>query len=483
MVRKDDKTTIETLQARLIALSALVGRANLAASMGLSFGGKRDIYDALGYPKNIKYTDYAVRYARQDIAGAVIDRPADATWDGDLELLEGEDDKDTRLEEAWRKLRDDLKLVSIFNRADKLSGIGKYAVLVLGLSDVKKVEDFALPVTKSTESKEGKSSKLLYVLPVGEGNAPVDAWEKQPDNKRYGLPKTYLIKINEPGGNTPREIKVHYTRVIHIVQNVLESDVEGYPVLEGVYNRLMDLEKLVGGSAEMFWRGARGGYQGKVDKDYTLTPEIKEDLKKQLDEYEHDLRRFLVNEGVSIESLQQQLADPKNAVDVQIQMISARTQIPKRILTGSERGELSSSQDKEEWSNYVKRRREKFAEPAIVRAFIDICMKYGILPAVGTKGGYQVQWSDLFALSDADKVKIGKDRSAAIKEYSANPMAEMIFPPDAFYQFCLGLNPEQIDLVKEMLKAFREDQLDEEEEVIEEEEQIIEETQQTIEEE
>jgi DNA topoisomerase IB len=437
--------TIQDLQQKIQVLSALVTRASYASQLGLQFSGERDLYQALGYDLIITYSMYYSHYERQDIAKAIIDRPVKATWSGQLNIIEGQDDKDTALETAWTEINDRLSLKSIFSRVDRLAGIGKYAIIVLGLSDVSKTEDFRKPAS-------GTKNKLMYVKPISEENAKIDTWEKNPNSERFGLPLLYNVKITEPGSSTSMDIFVHYSRVIHIVDDILESEVEGSPRLQAIYNRLMDLEKLVGGGAEMFWRGARGGYQGNVDKDFTLTQTEKDDLINQIDEYEHNLRRILINKGVTYESLQQQLADPKGTFDVLIECISAETGIPKRILMGSERGELSSSEDADEWDAYVQNRRDEFAEPRIVRPFVSICQKYGILPEAST-GKYDVQWSDLFAKSEKESVDIGRTRTAAIKEYVSDPTAEMVMPVKAFYQFCLGLKEEDIELIEEMREA------------------------------
>jgi len=431
---------IQTLQDRLTVLSQLVGRAQLAAKLGQQYGTDRNIYEALGYKTNITYADYASRYLRQDIARAIIDRPVKVTWQGDLEIIESDDDKETPLQKDWVELRDRLKLKSQFSRLDKLTGIGEFGVLLLGFSDVKKRDDFALPVSV------GREKKLLYVKPFSQGDVEITKWETQAKNPRYGLPTEYTITITNPAGGEA-EVRIHHTRVLHITDEKLESDVKGLPRLEAVYNRLMDLEKLVGGDAEMFWRGARPGYQGKLDKDFTMTTDTEDDLKDQIDEYENNLRRILIMEGVDLQSLAQQISDPSAHVDVQLQMISAVTGIPKRILTGSERGELSSSQDRTEWLSFVKSRREEFAEPNIVRPFVDKCIEYKILPEPKEK--YDVQWQDLFAQSEKEKVDIGKSRSEALSKYASSPMAEMTIPPDEFLRYFLGLEKEQIDQIVE----------------------------------
>lgn len=444
---------ITTNEQQLLSLAgALVSRANFAASLGMSYSGNRDIYKALGYPINIFYKDYAARYIRQDMAKAIIDRPANLTWQGGLIVQESKDKEDTELEKAWIQLRNKFKLQNIFSRADRLSGIGCYSVLLLGLDDVKTKEDFAKKVTN------GKRT-LVYLKPYGEGNAPISEYETDTKSERYGYPLYYELKTGGETGSTgtgtttisSQNIKVHYTRVLHIVDDVLENDVIGIPRLESVFNRLMDLEKLVGGSAEMYWRGARPGYQGKVDKDYQLTNDSREDLKIQIDEYENNLRRMLVNEGVSYESLDQQISDPKSHVDVQIQMLSAVTGIPKRILTGSERGELSSDQDATEIKVYIQNRREEHAETHIVRPFIERCFELGILPKP-TTDEYLLVWSDLFAQSAKQLADIGRARSEALRNYlTAGPLVESIVPPTAFFEFFLGFKPNEIDLMMEMV--------------------------------
>jgi len=425
--------------------SELVARANLAARLGEQYGGDRDLYQALGYKTKLVYTDFTSRYVRQDMAKAIIDRPVKATWQGELELIETEDDKETAFEKAWRQLDWKLQLKTRLSRVDRLTGIGRYGVLLLGLDDVGNREGFVRPVN-------GETRKLLYVKPFGEGSAKIDTFEDDPKSERYGMPLIYGVEVADANSGSSSSVKVHHSRVIHIVDDNLESEIIGTPRLEAVFNRLMDLEKLVGGDAEMFWRGARPGFQGMVDKDYQMTQTMKDDMKDQIDEYEHNLRRILINEGVDLKALDQQVADPKGHFDVQVACISAVTGIPQRILSGSERGELASTQDAGEWKTYVQARREDHAEPKIIRPFVDRLIELKILPSL-QKDEYRVKWLDLFSVSEKERVDIGKARANAIREYTTNPLAESIMPPAAFFELCLGLSAGQIELVTEMVGA------------------------------
>ena len=453
--KKGLSDNMKALQARFQTLSAITGRAALANAMGSQYGGDRDIYQALGYKKDLDFADFAAKYQRQDVAHAVIARPADATWSGGVMIGEpaekGEGGEEpTPLEKEWLDLNKRLKAVSIFHRVDKLSAIGKYGIILLGLNDVATTEEFKKPV-------EPGKRELLYIKPLSQNSAKIKTLDTNTKSPRFNLPEIYEVTFTETqttagSSSATSPIEVHHSRVVHITNELMESEVYGTPQLEYIYNRLYDLEKLVGGSAEMFWRGARPGYQGKLDEDFQLSSTDEAGLQDELDEYENNLRRFLTTRGISYEALETQVSDPKSHVDVQISLISAATGIPKRILTGSERGELASGQDRDNWHEHVDSRRENESEPNIVRPFIDICIKYQVLPEAQKttdldESIYAVIWSDLFAQSEDKKAEVGLKRAQALKEYSTNALAQLIVSPKAFVDFFLGLNEDQIEAI------------------------------------
>ena len=438
-----------SMDAKIHAMSELLGRINLSYQLGLdTYGGDRDIYNALGYPKKLRYTDYWGRYLRQDMAKAIIDRPVKASWKGNIEVIENIKEDKTGFEQAWLEIYERLKLKSIFIRADKLTGIGRYSVIFLGLNDVQSLEALKNPVRK------GKNLRLLYVKPISEKNAAIAEFDKNPTSERFGLPLTYRVETTD--GESSNTFLVHYTRIVHLVEDIGENEVFGTPRLQAVYNRLIDLEKLVGGDAEMFWRGARPGYTGTVDPDYQMSTAAYNDLQDQIKEFENNLRRILVNQGVTYKALDQQIADPSGHVDVQVQLISAVTNIPKRILIGSERGELSSAQDKQEYITFVTSRREEQNEPMIIRPFIDKCIEIGLVPA--PKETYKVIWDKLFSLSDAEKVDMGQKRAEALRDYTTNLIAQEIIPVDIFAEYFLAFDNIQVE---EMMSKINAEQIKE----------------------
>jgi hypothetical protein len=155
----------------------------------------------------------------------------------------------------------------------------------------------------------------------------------------------------------------------------------------------------------------------------------------------------LVNEGVQWSTLQQQVAEPASHVDVQLQMISADTGIPKRILSGSERGELASSEDRDNWNDLITGRREEFAEPSILTPLVEKGIQYGFFPPPQQEEAYRFQWMDLFAPSEKEKADVGNVRAQALKAYASSPMAADFIPPQIFAKHFLGMDEGQVEEV------------------------------------
>ncbi len=444
--------------------SDMVSRSMMARGiLGKQYGADRDVYQVLGYDTELRFEHFYAQYKRQDIASAIINRPVSATWRGALKLQEASDEKKkpsadpnetTPFEKQWAELEKKLKLKSNLVRLDKLSRIGQYGILFLGFSDAKTREQLREPV-------QGGSLKLLYVKPISEGNAVISRWVEDPTDERYGMPLYYTITIHSPASQKSHTMVIHYSRVLHVADGLLEGNVVGQSKLEPVFNRLKDLEKLVGGSAEMFWRGARPGYTGSINPEYGMGEEERQKLREQIDEYDHNLRRFLVTSGVQMSSLESQVADPMHHVDVQIQMISAETGIPKRILTGSERGELSSTEDRDNWLETIESRRKEFVEPYILHPLVDILIEYGVLP--NPPQGYAVDWEDLWSVSEKERAEVGKIRTQSLQAYAQNPFALDILPPVLFYKYCLGLNDDEIQAIT---KAQEQSMLEEDEDEV-----------------
>lgn len=438
---------------RLVANSVLTSRNSIAAKLGQQFGGDRLIYTECGYPLNPTFQDYYSRYTRQDIARRIINAYPDATWRDAPEVFDNEkEDTETAFEKEWKALVRHLRLYHFFHRLDRLTGIGQYGVLFMGFDDG---DDPSKPVTP------GKR-KLLYVQPFMEENAAIASWANDKTSERYGEPEAYNLKIrtstNQASSTT---VTVHWTRVLHVAEDLLESNVYGTPRLQGVLNRLHDLEKLMGGSAEMFWKGGYPGMQLNIDADAEVKPEVLSTMKEDLENYSHSLQRFLRTQGMNIEQINPAVADPRSHVDIQVEMICAEKGIPKRILLGSERGELASTQDKENWKDRVEERKKRFAEDVIMRPFIERMVLYGVLPSIDPDT-ILIEWPEFGGMSSLEKADLCVKRMETLSKYVGAPGADMIYPVDQFLSREMELTTEEIKTITEQMEQSIKDEEDEE---------------------
>ena len=375
-------------------------------SYGSSHNGHRDYFDVLGYPKQLGTNDYLIKFERDPLAGRIVEFPPNETWRDMPTVKDGRDKNaldDTAFVRAWTDFAEKTRVYHYCERVDTLCGIGRFSILLIGVAGGKSLE---------TEVKRVASlDQILYLRPYGEQSVEVVEYEDDPQNPRFGLPRIYKVILSDTanlattGGLGTIERRVHASRVIHVAEGLLENDVYGFPRLQRVYNLLDDILKLVGGSAEASWLLMRKGFVLNIDPDTELSTESAAQIEEEFAEYEHGLRRFMKTRGVTVSDLGSEVVDPAGPFGVIIGLIAAATGIPQRILLGSERGELASSQDASSWAGRIASRQLNFAEPTILRPLIDRFIAWGALPPP-TQGRYTVIWDPLFELTEAERATI-----------------------------------------------------------------------------
>lgn len=451
VVLSENGDRVEVLE--LMRLSELIGRAQVARRLGQQFGGNRDLYQIFGYPLEPEFEDFAVKYKRQDIAGKIVDQPAWETWKKRPRVLvDGEENENT---EAFHALAKRLRLWHHFDRVDRLAGIGRYGVLLIGLRGD---EDFEEPVE---EGRTLKPEDILYVSPYSEGSAKIKDWVTDPGEERFGKPETYKIKLASTDdfqvkGGISNQLTVHHSRVIHVAEGLLEDEVYGRPRLERVFNLFEDLAKVTGGSAEIFWQIAAFILHADLAAEAQVKPSDLEDFEEDMMEALHGLRRLIQTQGVDLKAIGGQNVDPRGQFDVLKTLIASAAEIPQRILFGSERGELASTQDQEGWYGRIRARQEHFAEPMMLRTFVDRLASWGVLSV--PEEGYDVEWPDLFEKSEEEESETAANWARAIKEYAGPGMAQLVVPVGEFRETFLGLPAEIPDRFLTELEEFIEEE-------------------------
>lgn len=390
------------------ATSVMSARNLFSRLLGLQANGRRDLYNVFGWKRQLEYKDFVAKYLRQDVAQRVIDAPVEALW-VDPPAIVGDD----AFNAAWNKLRIDHNVYVELMNVDRLAGLGKFAILMVGLDDGAAVDK---PVRKGEHN-------VIYMQAYGEGSVTIREYDTDPRSPRFGLPVIYRVnpgKFEDQIGSgfkgtmtqSLNDFDVHWSRVLHVADGTLDSKVFGHSRLEPVYNALDDLLKITGGSAESFWLSANRGLHVNVDKEMELGKDDAEALSDEVEEYSNQLRRIIRTRGVEVKSLGAEIASPTGHFDVQMSLIAATTGIPKRVLMGSEAGQLASQQDRANWSQRVDERIKTQGEPIILFPFLRMMINNGVLPSPSK---LTVEWPDTFKMNPLERAQTSAQmaRSAA----------------------------------------------------------------------
>jgi hypothetical protein len=395
---------------------------NARSGLGRLSGGNANstaLWSTFGYNDKPTFADYLLRYRRHDIAKRIINATVDFTWkdlpviSDDIETTEAETEFEVAVYDFFNKW----KLSKLFKRADKLACIGRYSVIVIGTAG----EELTAPLGSYSKGLEN----LAYLNVYSERQATIQDYVTDATDARFGLPKTYKVNPNagndeQTGGNS--QFAVDASRVIHIAEELLENDIYGLPKLESVYNLLDDLLKVSGGGAEMFFLSAYQGLAFKVQDGFNLEPADADLLKEEIENYVNKVQRFIKLKGVDVQNIGSTAADPRGNFEVIVKLIAGASNIPMRILLGSEQGQLAASVDQDTFFSYIQSRRNDYAAETIIEALLDRLIGCGILPSPKDET-YSMKWPELFTQSDKERATVAAIKLNALK--SSAPYGEV----------------------------------------------------------
>lgn len=426
-------------------------RSDFIDELGKQYNGKRDIYEVLGYDRDIDAEQYRAKYERQDIARRIVELPAHDTWKAPPDVSDDLDSQsDTEFDTAFETLVDQVQLWNSLMRADVASGIGEYGLIFIGYADDR---DIAEPVgdldgPESVEFLRPFSQDLVVDWDTGRDR------NFEPSDELFNRPVEYTIAFTDPDEDTDDEEfheQVHHSRVIHVAEGRIASQIKGKPRLKAVYNRLDDIQKVLGSSAEMFWSGADQKYHYNLNTDDAarIPDDALDDIDEEVQKLVHDMSKAVRTINTDLEVIGGQEVNPEGVITEQMKFISGATGIPQRVLTGSERGELASSQDRANWFGKIAGRQETFAEPDVLRPLIDAFMEHGVLPTVE----YEIEWPNLFELTELEQAKVWKFRAQA---GATLKKMRTFAPEEALFEYMKeGTTPDFEDIEPEELPGMR----------------------------
>jgi hypothetical protein len=112
---------------------------------------------------------------------------------------------------------------------------------------------------------------------------------------------------------------------------------------------------------------------------------------------------------------------------------------------GSEREELASSQDEDDWNDKLDQRQNLYVTPRIIVPFVDRLIALGVLPPPAE--GYLVEWPELSGKSESQQATIGGQRTTALVAYAGQPAAPALMAPMDFFTRIMGFTEDEAQTI------------------------------------
>lgn len=453
-------------------------RGRLAGLTGTNPDPRKDIDKECGYNPNPTTQDFKELYDRFGLASRVVNLLPDECFSVRPMIYETERPRDTAFQKGMKLLfsHPDLDPNYYWRKADALSRIGKFGGLLIGVNDGKPLDTIADGIDEDGRMTQPRPQgrQLLYQRALDQTLLRIKTTNPNPSSPRFGKPQFYEVQFEVTEGDQTKVTtkKVHWSRILHVAEcKEGSSEIEAVEALRKVSDELWNCRKILGGSAEMFWKGGFPGIAATVDPRFIEAGGIdidEESVSEELQRFMEGLQRYILGVGFQVNSLSPQVADPTAHLMMQFNMIAMTIGIPLRVFMGSEEAKLASGQDMKAWCNRLRLRQNNYLTPKLIRPYVYRLIAMGVVPPTKQFDAYgmpvfEVWWPDVAQPDENEKSTIADRRAAALMKYVTSKVYQVMQPSD-FLNFVLGYDPMEIDAIMENIKkkpeiVFMEDEL------------------------
>lgn len=366
-----------------------------------------------GYSTNPTFAEMLQAYERHPAAHGAVHRLLDKCWQSLPRIKSPAGDQETPWEQrtaailrsvnAWAKLRD----------LDRRNMVGRYAALIYRVAD-----------DKALREPMDRASRLVDLVPVYEDRIRVTQWGSDAASETYGQPLMYQYQSRRvtTGDNQGQPIEwedVHPSRVQILAEGSVGDMFDGVPLLRAGFNSLVDLEKISGGSAESYLKNSARTLVFQYERDTAVqaigengeTVSVRQAHEERARALNRNQDASIVMQGGTASTLQTATHDPKPSFEVAANLFAASVRIPFTVLFGQQTGRLASDEDKADFSARARSRQTNELTP-MLEQFIRRMQTAGIIEA----GEFEIEWPDVAAPSEREKVDLLKSYTAAMKE-------------------------------------------------------------------
>lgn len=433
----------------------------LAAIYGLGNQKRRTLWAECGYPQNLSFKHYYKAYTRNSVGFAAVTRLSDGCWVDTPVIVDGAKNNESTKTTAWEKRADKLfkKLWKSIKEADKRNLVGQYSALIIQVreEDGAKWEDELLPGSLA----KLEELALVKLIPVWQEQLTVAEYQTDLNKEDYGEPVYYQFNESAVGKSKKgRDIKIHKSRIILLNEGGDDNQPKtGVSLLEPGYNKLLDIEKTSGGSAEGFLKNASRQLSIRMSDKVDLRElkrqaeamghkDVVSAINDQIQKLNSGIDSALITQEGDASVLSVAASDPTSTWMVAANEFAASIQIPFTILFGQQTGRLASDEDKTDWANRCNGRRNGFLSDVITQ-ILERFWTVGIIPPPKS-GEVTISWSDLLAPSERDKIANAKEL-AAVATTSQSAYGMSVIKPNEIREV-LGYEPLKDDEIPPSVK-------------------------------
>lgn len=442
-------------------------RRSFDSPNALNADPRRDIDKECGYLADPKPKHFKEMWEGFGLAARVVNLMPQACFSVKTDIYETERPRDTPFEKKVNALisHPDISLLRECQKADALSRLGEFGGIYLGFDDGSRPDRIAPGLNEDGTAKprrgRPRATELLYMTAMDQTILTVKETENDQGSRRYGLPKMYemVLQSKDSYGTVNEKAQdVHWSRIVHVAECEGASKWLAIPMMKRIFPQLLDVRKILGGSAEMFWKGGFPGIAATVDPRFIEAgvevndEEVSEDMQRYLE----GLQRSLVGVGFQYTQLSPGVADPTQHLMMQFQVIATSIGVPLRVFLGSEEAKLASGQDAKAWNSRVAERQNNYLTHKLIKPLINRLIYTGVVPPpknedVNGFPDYKVFWPDV-ARPDADETSTVADRRAASLMKYVTSKAYQVMQPSDFLRFVLGYEAQEVAVIMENAK-------------------------------
>jgi hypothetical protein len=404
----------------------IIRARQLAAGFGSIDAKRPDAWAVYGYPETVTFQHMLTAYERGGAGHGAVHRLLDGCWQNNPRIKQPEADKETPWEKKATAVLTAIRGFAKLRDLDRRNMIGRYAALIYRVADSLALKD---PLTTA--------KRLVDIVPVYEDQIKVTGWHVDQEAENYGQPSMYQfrtrpVQTGDTQGRPDTWIDVHPSRVQILAEGSVGDMFDGVPMLKAGFNALVDVEKISGGSAESYLKNSARTVVFEYDP--LSTPQainengkltsVREAHEEQTKALNRNTDSSIVLQGGKANTLQTETSDPTGAFQLAANLFSASVQIPFTILFGQQTGRLASDEDKADMINRCKSRQANELTP-MLEEFVRRMQAAGIIDA----GAFEIEWPDIAAPSDKEKLESLKAMTAATAE-AFKAGIQNLFEPD-----------------------------------------------------